>query len=121
MNNFSESDIGVLDRIIETRRSVRSFKGEVPSDSMIKAIIHAGVCAPDAAIAIGDTMDFRRFIVFRKGSEDLSLMKSNYQSSSQSKSGSSRKGNAGQVCSPGEKQRSTRKCWTPFLKSVFRR
>jgi nitroreductase len=74
MNNFSESDIGVLDRIIETRRSVRSFKGEVPSDSMIKAIIHAGVCAPYAAIAIGDTMDFRRFIVFRKGSEDLSLM-----------------------------------------------
>jgi nitroreductase len=74
MNNFNEQDVGVLDRIIENRRSVRSFKGEIPSDSMIKAVIHAGICAPYAAIAIGDTMDFRRFIVFRKGSKELSLM-----------------------------------------------
>jgi nitroreductase len=73
-SSFSAQDVGVLDRIIEARRSVRSFKGEIPSDSTIKAIIHAGVCAPYAAIALGDTMDFRRFIVFRKGSRVLSLM-----------------------------------------------
>ena len=73
-SSFSVQDVGVLDRIIEARRSARSFKGEIPSDSMIKAIIHAGVCAPYAAIAIGETVDSRRFIVFRKGSKDLSLM-----------------------------------------------
>ena len=56
---FSVEDVGVLDRIIEARRSVRAFKGDAPSDSMIRAIIHSGVCAPYAAIAVGDTVDFR--------------------------------------------------------------
>jgi nitroreductase len=73
-NSFSEQDIGVLDRIIETRRSVRSFKGDAPSDSMIRAIVHTGVYAPYAALAVGDTLDFRRFFVFRKGTKNLSIM-----------------------------------------------
>ena len=74
MNSFNEQDIQVLDRIIETRRTVRSFKADAPTDTMIRAIIHAGAYAPYAAFAIGDTPDFRRFFVFRKGSTNLSLM-----------------------------------------------
>ncbi len=72
--SFSEQDIKVLDRIIEARRSIRSFKKDPPSDSSIKAIIHAGVYAPYAALAVGDIPDFRRFFVFRRGSQNLSLM-----------------------------------------------
>jgi nitroreductase len=73
-NSFSEQDVRVLDRIIETRRSIRAFKEDPPSDVLIRAVIHAGVYAPYAALAIGDTPDFRRFFVFRKGSNNLSLM-----------------------------------------------
>jgi nitroreductase len=72
--SFGEQDIRVLDRILETRRSVRSFKGDAPSDSMIRAVAHAGVYAPYAALAVGDTLDFRRFFVFRKGSKNLSFV-----------------------------------------------
>jgi len=73
-NTFSAQDVKILDSIIESRRTVRSFKAEVPQDSMITAIVHTGIYAPYAAIAIGDNIDFRRFFVFRKGSQNLALM-----------------------------------------------
>lgn len=68
---FNEQDIKVLDRIVESRRSVRAFKEEVLSDSMIKAIIHAGIYAPYAGLAVSGEMDFRRFFVIQNGSENL--------------------------------------------------
>jgi nitroreductase len=68
---FNEQDIKVLDRIIETRRSVRAFKEETPSDSMIKAVIHAGMYAPYAGLAVSGEMDFRRFFVIKKDNENL--------------------------------------------------
>jgi len=74
MNSFDERDIQVLKRIIDTRRSVRSFRGEAPNDALIRDIIHAGAYAPYAALAVGDIPDFRRFFVFRKGSANLALM-----------------------------------------------
>lgn len=69
--NFDEQDIKVLDRIIEARMSVRTFKEETPSDSMIKAVIHAGVYAPYAGLAVTGKMDFRRFFVIKKDNEIL--------------------------------------------------
>ena len=67
--NFDEQDIKVFDRIIETRRSVRAFKEETPSDSMIKAIIHAGIYAPYAGLAVSGEMDFRHFFVIKKDND----------------------------------------------------
>ena len=73
-NPFSEQEIKVLDRVIESRRSIRTFKENAPSEAEIRAIIHAGAYAPYAALAVGETPDFRRFFVFRRGSNNLSLM-----------------------------------------------
>lgn len=74
MDAFDENEIQTLNRIVETRRTIRSFRGDAPPDAAIKAIIHAGASAPHAALAIGDIPDFRRFFVFRKGSANLAIM-----------------------------------------------
>jgi len=41
-NSIREQDIKLFDKIVETRRSIRVFKDDPPSDSKIKAIFHAG-------------------------------------------------------------------------------
>ena len=74
MSVFDEREIQALRRIIEDRRTIRSFRGDAPSDATIKAVIHAGASAPYAALAIGDIPDFRRFFIFRKGSSNLDLL-----------------------------------------------
>ncbi len=56
-----------LDSVIEHRRTVRSFKTEIPNSDSIKAIIHAGLWAPYAGIAITNENDFRRFFVIQNG------------------------------------------------------
>ena len=56
-----------LDEIIESRRSIRSFKNDIPSIDAIKAIIYAGLFAPYADAAM-DQKNFRRFVVIQKGS-----------------------------------------------------
>jgi nitroreductase len=61
----------VIDNIIEQRRSVRSFKLDIPNKEDIEAIIHAGLWAPYAAISIPDVQDFRRFFVIQKGNPIL--------------------------------------------------
>ncbi len=67
-----DQDNAVLDRIIGERRSHRKFTGEIPPDEMIEGIIHAGLHAPFAASAIGNTSDyFRRFVVVRKDSKAM--------------------------------------------------
>jgi nitroreductase len=53
----------VLDEILEMRRSIRAFKDEPPSREAIKQIIHAGVLAPYAALAVTSDGYFRRFFV----------------------------------------------------------
>jgi nitroreductase len=61
----------VFDELIANRRSVRAFTDETPPREQVSAICAAGLAAPFAAVAVGDVADFRRFIVFRKGSEAL--------------------------------------------------
>jgi nitroreductase len=61
-----------LDRILAERRSYRIFKPELPPEDMIRRIIHAGLLAPFAAAAVGNSTDyFRRFFVMRMGSQSM--------------------------------------------------
>lgn len=57
----------MIDKIIESRRSIRSFKPEIPSEEYIKSIIRAGMLAPYAALMVNPKSDFRRFFVIKKG------------------------------------------------------
>jgi nitroreductase len=56
----------VLDRILESRRSVRSFKADIPPKELIKEVIRAGLLAPYAAQAVAGQKDFRRFVIIRR-------------------------------------------------------
>jgi len=62
----------LLDKILVERRSHRQFKPEFPPEEDIKGIIHAGLHAPFAAAAMGETENyFREFFVLKKGSKSL--------------------------------------------------
>lgn len=57
----------MLDEILSSRRSIRSFRDEAPSRELIKDVLRAGLLAPYAGAAVsGD--DFRRFVVIKRGS-----------------------------------------------------
>jgi nitroreductase len=72
MTATTDQDNAVLDRIIGKRRSCRKFTSDIPTDEQIESIIHAGLHAPFAASAIGNTTDyFRRFFVVRKDSKAM--------------------------------------------------
>ena len=61
-----------LDQILAERRSYRMFREEFPSTDMIRRIIHAGLLAPFAAAAVGNSKDyFRRFFVIKNGSPGM--------------------------------------------------
>jgi len=61
-----------LDRILAERRSYRMFKPEFPPEDALRRIIHAGLSAPFAAAAVGNSTDyFRRFFVMKIGSESM--------------------------------------------------
>jgi nitroreductase len=61
-----------LDQILADRRSHRMFRPEFCSEDEIRRILHAGLLAPFAAAAVGNSHDyFRRFFVMRKGSESM--------------------------------------------------
>lgn len=61
-----------LDEILASRRSYRMFRSEFPPDDAIRRIIHAGLLAPFAAAAVGNSTDyFRRFFVMKKGSRSM--------------------------------------------------
>lgn len=61
-----------LDRILAERRSYRMFKPEFPPEDAIRRIIHAGLLAPFAAAAVGNSTDyFRMFFVMKIGSKSM--------------------------------------------------
>jgi nitroreductase len=61
-----------LDQILAERRSYRMFRPEFPPEDAIRRIIHAGLLAPFAAAAVGNSTDyFRRFFVMKKGSQSM--------------------------------------------------
>lgn len=74
------SDISVqknmfLDQVLAERRSHRRFRPDFCSEDEIRRILHAGLLAPFAAAAVGNSHDyFRRFFVLRKGSESMNTV-----------------------------------------------
>jgi nitroreductase len=68
---FDDGANKILDSIIETRRTVRSFKAEIPRKEIIEAIVHAGLWAPFARMAITREQDFRRFFIVENGNPIL--------------------------------------------------
>jgi len=61
----------LLDKVLQMRRSVRSFTDEVPPRQQIEQIIEAGLLAPYAAAALEGVKLFRRFFVFERGGESF--------------------------------------------------
>ncbi len=61
----------VLDRLIESRRSVRKFKSDSPPRQMIEAILQAGLLGPYAMLTV-TREDFRRFVIIPRESEKTS-------------------------------------------------
>jgi nitroreductase len=57
----------LIDQLIESRRSIRKFKPEVPARELIEQILQAGLLAPYAAASVSRE-DFRRFIVIQRES-----------------------------------------------------
>lgn len=65
-----------LDQIVAERRTHRKFSAESPADDDIKGIIRAGLHAPFAAAALGNSQDyFRKFFVMKRGSPSLETAK----------------------------------------------
>lgn len=60
-----------LDRVIESRRSIRSFTAEIPPRESVEQVIRAGLLAPYAAPAVAGERLFRRFFVFERDSESM--------------------------------------------------
>jgi nitroreductase len=58
----------VLDRLIETRRTVRKFRNEIPPRPTVEKVLQAGLFAPYAQISV-TREDFRRFVVIPRESE----------------------------------------------------
>jgi nitroreductase len=60
-----------LDKVLQMRRTVRSFTDEVPPRQQVEQIIEAGLLAPYAAAAVEGVKLFRRFFVFERGGESI--------------------------------------------------
>jgi nitroreductase len=64
-----------LDQVLAERRSHRMFRPDFCSEDEIRRILHAGLLAPFAAAAVGNSKDyFRRFFVLRKGSKSMNAV-----------------------------------------------
>ncbi|XCN75138.1 MAG: nitroreductase family protein [Candidatus Electrothrix aestuarii] len=62
--------IAVLEEVIRTRRSCRSFSGQVP-DEVLEKIVEAAVYAPFAAGTGIPLKDIRRIFIFRQGTDTM--------------------------------------------------
>jgi len=63
----------ILDAIIAARRTTRNFTPEAPPEEVVRQVVTAGLYAPYAKVAVERFKQgyFRRFFVFRRGSEAL--------------------------------------------------
>lgn len=57
-----------IDKIIESRRSIRKFKPQAPPRDLIEQVLRAGLLAPYASASVSRE-DFRRFIVIPRESK----------------------------------------------------
>lgn len=76
MKNLDKNNVNeVLDMLLRTRRSVRSFTKEVPSKELIEEIIEAGRLAPYPILAVAKQTDFRHFFVISNNSLQMDKIK----------------------------------------------
>lgn len=76
MNNLEKNNVNeVLDMLLRTRRSVRSFTKEVPSKQLVEDIIETGRLAPYAILAVAKQTDFRHFFVISNNSVQMDKIK----------------------------------------------
>lgn len=76
MNNLDKNNANeVLDMLLRTRRSTRSFTKEVPSKELVEEIIEAGRLAPYAILAVAKQTDFRHFFVISNDSLQMDKIK----------------------------------------------
>jgi len=76
MNNLDKNNVNeVLDMLLRTRRSIRSFTKEVPSKELVEEIIEAGRLAPYAILAVAKQTDFRHFFVISNNSLEMDKIK----------------------------------------------
>jgi nitroreductase len=61
---FSEKEMGIVEKLLFQRRSIRQFTSKPVSEDMIRKILYSGLMAP-----IGCNVDTRRFIVLHKPEE----------------------------------------------------
>ena len=71
--NIDKQTNELLDEVIKSRRSVRSFKKQSPPKENIEDILNAGMLAPFAAQAVGEIKDFRRFFVFENDTPSIEI------------------------------------------------
>jgi len=71
VSQFTQEENATLDRIFESRRSIRTFTADVPPKDDIIKIIRAGLFAPYAGQAVAGEVYFRRFVVIKKGSKQI--------------------------------------------------
>ena len=71
--NIDKQTNELLDEVIKSRRSVRSFKKQLPPKENIEDILNAGMLAPFAAQAVGEIKDFRRFFVFENDTPSIEI------------------------------------------------
>lgn len=71
MGDISNECSDAFDNILESRRSIRLFKDEIPPKEYVEDIIRAGLFAPYAAQAVDENEYFRKFIVISKNSEKM--------------------------------------------------
>ncbi len=64
----------LFDRLIEERRTVRSFTEQVPSRDDIEKVIRAGLWGPYAAPAVAGTKVFRRFFVLERSGSSMDAL-----------------------------------------------
>lgn len=76
MNNLDKNNVNeVLDMLLRTRRSIRSFTKEVPSKGLIEEIIETGRLAPYAILSVAKQTDFRHFFVISNNSLQMNKIK----------------------------------------------
>ncbi len=71
MNPFPAQDNKVLDTIIQSRQTSRTFLPESPDTALLNAVIEAGRQAPFGELAVFKQTDFRKFFVFPANSSAL--------------------------------------------------
>jgi nitroreductase len=95
-----EYEDATLKKILEKRRSVRTFTDEIPDKSDIEKVVYAGILAPFAAAAVGDSGDFRKFVVVKGTSPKLKVISELFKKGATNMLGEMRAGFAGKSLPP---------------------